>query len=565
MKVTTYIAKFLKSKEIDTVFELQGGMITRIIDELHHQKGFKIVSMHHEQAVAFAVDAYSRITNKPGIGLATSGPGATNLITGIGSCYFDSVPAIFITGQVNINEQKGDKPTRQIGFQETDIISIVKTITKGAYAVRDAKRIPEILDEAYNLASGGRPGPVLIDIPMNVQLEETGLSYIRESESVNNFKSSNDTKLFIKDFVTALKASKKPLVLCGRGIRASGSIKIFREFIDRFHLPVVYSLLGADSIPYDSPDRIGFIGTYGNRWANYALGSCDLLLVLGSRLDLRQTGSDTGSFRKGKQIFHVDIDPAELNNRIKGCETLNEDLTTFLDQILKRSTMVKEISEWTNEINYRKAQRPDTSELNNLTGINPNDFMHRLARVSHLAGAVTTDVGNNQMWAAQSFEIQHDQRFLSNGGMGAMGYSLPAAIGSSIALGNLPVISIIGDGGFQINIQELQTIRRNNLPVKIVILNNHCLGMIRQFQDSYFESCYQSTVWGYDTPDFEKVSKAYNIEASTIERPEEIESSLEKLWNNTSEPYLLTVSLDIHTNVFPKMMYGNPITNMEPR
>ncbi len=559
-----YIARFLKGKGIGIVFELQGGMITRIIDAIHHEGGIKIVSMHHEQAGAMAADAYGRITNKPGIALATSGPGATNLITGIGSCYFDSVPAIFITGQVNINEQKGDNPTRQIGFQETDIVSIVKPITKAAYAVKDPTKVPEIFEEAYNISMRGRPGPVLIDVPMNLQQEETGISNVVKTEATETFKRSKNAKVFINEFFAALKVSKKPLVLCGRGIRTAGVIKQFREFIDKCHLPVVYSLLGVDNINYDNSDRIGFIGTYGNRWANYALGSCDLLLVLGSRLDLRQTGSDIISFQKGKQIFHVDIEKAELNNRLTGCVTLNEELAVFLNQILKYTPSVNNLTEWRKEIQLRKERRTDTSELENIKGINPNEFIHKLSRASIKAKVITTDVGNNQMWAAQSYEIKNDQRFLSNGGMGAMGYSIPAAIGASIVLNNAPVVSIIGDGGFQINIQELQTIRRNNLPIKIIILNNHCLGMIRQFQDSYFESCYQATVWGYDTPDFEKVANAYDIEASTIAKTEEIKNGLERLWKNPDKPYLLNVSLDIHTNVYPKMMFGNPITEMEP-
>jgi acetolactate synthase-1/2/3 large subunit len=354
------------------------------------------------------------------------------------------------------------------------------------------------------------------------------------------------------------------LVLCGRGVRSAGAVTQFRKFIKKFRLPVVYSLLGVDNIPYKDINRIGFIGTYGNRWANYALGNCDLLLVLGSRLDLRQTGSDIESFQQGKMIFHVDIDPAELNNRLKECTILNVDLKDFLSNILSLNEVWEDKNGWITEIQSRKNELPDTEELKSIKGINPNEFIHSLARSSYLAGAITTDVGNNQMWAAQSFEVHENQRFLSNGGMGAMGYSLPAAVGASIALGNAPVLSISGDGGFQINLQELQTIRRNNLPVKIVILNNHSLGMIRQFQDSYFESCYQSTVWGYDAPDFEKVAMAYNIESSSIENIEDIDMALKNLWRDPGKPYLLNVSIDIHTNVYPKMLYGNPLTKMEP-
>lgn len=564
MKVSNYIALFLKRKGIDTVFELQGGMITRIIDAIHHEGGIKIVSMHHEQAAAMAADAYGRITNKPGIALATSGPGATNLLTGIGNCFFDSVPAIFITGQVNLNEQKGNLPTRQIGFQETDIVSMAKPITKKAHAIKTAKEVPHIFEEAYKIAISGRPGPVLIDIPMNIQHEEIEFINTKEPDSISNIDFTTQ-QTFFQNYLIALKSSKRPLILVGRGIRSSGSFEQFQEFLRKYQIPVVTSLLGFDVLPYQHPQRIGFIGTYGNRWANYALGSCDLLLVLGSRLDLRQTGSDITSFQNGKLIYHVDIEQAELNNRITNCITLKTNLSDFFSQMENLDVSYNAQIDWLNEIEEKKQTRLDTQELENINGINPNIFIHKLSKASHKAKAFTADVGNNQMWSSQSLELTDNQLFLTSGGMGAMGYSLPAAIGASITMGNAPIVAIAGDGGFQINIQELQTIRRNNLPIKIIILNNHCLGMIRQFQDSYFDSCYQSTVLGYNAPDFTRVALAYGIEAFSISTVEEIESGLNKLWDNPSSPFLLEVSMDIHTNVYPKMMFGNSITEMEPK
>jgi acetolactate synthase-1/2/3 large subunit len=563
MKVSTYIARFLKGKGIDTVFELQGGMITRLIDAIHREGGINIVSMHHEQAAAMASDAYGRITNKAGIALATSGPGATNLLTGIGSCYFDSVPAIFITGQVNLMEQKRDRTTRQIGFQETDIVSMAKSITKEAYAIKTAREIPEIFEEAYQIAISGRPGPVLIDIPMNIQNEEIDSRNMTVTDS-HSKKEATDLKPFFKNYLNALKKSKRPLILGGRGIRASGSVAQFQTFLQKYQIPVVTSLLGFDVLPYQHPQRIGFIGTYGNRWANYALGSCDLLLVLGSRLDLRQIGTDADSFQKDKLVYHVDIDPAEFNNRVTSCITLKADLSEFFSNIKYQGKIYKTATEWLEDIKEKKQARLDTDELENISGINPNIFIHKLSQASKQAKVFTADVGNNQMWCSQSLELNEDQLFLTSGGMGAMGYSLPSAIGASITLNGVPVVAIAGDGGFQINIQELQTIRRNNLPIKMVIMNNHCLGMIRQFQDSYFESCYQSTVWGYNAPCFAGVALAYGIESYSISTPEEIETGLIKLWEDPYQPFLLEISLDIYTNVYPKMMFGNSLTKMEP-
>lgn len=564
MKVTTYITKFLKSKDIDVVFELQGGMITRIIDEIQAQGGITIVSVHHEQAAAMAVDAYARVKNKPGVALATSGPGATNLITGIGNCYFDSVPAVFITGQVNLNEQKGDRPIRQLGFQEADIVSVVKPITKAAYAITNGKELPLILREAYEIAMKGRPGPVLIDIPMNIQKEECEDLDEKTFKSDNEYAPTQDIKQFIDSLKNELRTAKKPLLLLGRGIRVAEVTKEIKKLIDDLNIPVVLSLNGIDIIPYNNPNRVGFIGSYGNRWANYALGVCDLLLVLGSRLDLRQTGSDISTFSKGKKVFHIDIEKGELNNRIPAFATLHADLRQFFQILALEEISPLSVDVWKNEIKEQRLKKDDTMELISIKGINPNKFIHLLSQKSQQASTYTTDVGNNQMWTAQSIELNDKQRFLSSGGMGAMGYSLPAAIGACFALDKKPIVCISGDGGFQINIQELQTVKRNELPIKIVILNNHCLGMIRQFQDSYFNSQYTSTVWGYSAPDFVAVAKAYGIRALKIEEENQIEAAIAKMWENPTIPFLLDVSLDIHTNVFPKMLFGNPLTEMEP-
>ena len=561
MKVTQYIARFLKDKGIHTVFELQGGMITRIIDALNQEGGIDIVSMHHEQAAAMAADAYGRIKNKPGVALATSGPGATNLLTGIGNCFFDSVPAIFITGQVNTNEQKGDKSTRQIGFQETDIVAMAEAITKKAYAIKTKDEIPNVFEEAYQIAMSGRPGPVLIDIPMNIQNQEIEDALVEKPFLEKNLTTCDD---FINKYINALKVSKKPLLLIGRGIRAAQASELFKNFIAKFQIPVVTSLLGVDVLPYTHPLKVGFIGTYGNRWANYALGSSDVLLVLGSRIDLRQTGADIEAFKQGKQIFHVDIDSAELNNRFTDTITLNTDLVTFFEEVQKIDYSYCLPIDWNAEIKEKREAYNDILELKNVKGINPNRFMHQLSKISFKAKGFTTDVGNNQMWSAQSLELNGDQLFLSSGGMGAMGYSLPAAIGASIALNKQPMVCISGDGGFQINIQELETVKRNNLPIKIVILNNHCLGMIRQFQDSYFESRYQSTVWGYSAPNFTAIARAYGIDSFSIEKEEDINIGLNRMWEDANAPFLLNVNINIHTNVYPKMLFGNPLTKMEP-
>jgi acetolactate synthase-1/2/3 large subunit len=562
MKVSDFIAEFIEKKGISSVFELSGGMITHILDSLHQKTKVNMVTMHHEQGAAFAAEGFARISGLPGVALATSGPGATNLLTGIGSCYFDSTPAIFITGQVNRHELKGDRNLRQLGFQETDIVTMAKPITKYCVQVVDPNQIPLTFEKAFRIALEGRPGPVLIDIPMDVQ--RTQIDVIDFVEDIQS-KKKIDTNILVKLANEILKA-RKPLVLAGRGIKASGSQELFDEFIKDTKIPIITSLLGLDTVSFDDENRVGFIGSYGNRWANIAFGECDLLIVLGARLDIRQTGADT-KFIENRAIYQVDCEPEEINNRVKGCVAIESDLADFFNQFKSSSENYTFESpvDWISYISDLKQKWPDINELNP-EGINPNVFMHVLSRNSSLAKAYIADVGSHQMWAAQSLELHKCQHFLTSGGMGAMGFSLPAGIGASIALDKQPVVVLVGDGCMQLNIQELQTVVRNNLPLKMIVLNNKSLGMIRQFQDSYFESRYQSTYWGYSAPDFAKVATAYGIESKTIESTDEMVEAIKWLWNdaNSCKPQLLQVMIAPHTNTYPKIAFGRPITEMEP-
>jgi acetolactate synthase-1/2/3 large subunit len=564
MKVSDGIAKFLKLQGIDYIFELSGGMITHLLDSLSKEK-INIVTMHHEQAAAFAAEGFARVTRLPGVALATSGPGATNLVTGIGSCYFDSVPTIFITGQVNTHEQKGDRQIRQLGFQETDIVSMVKPITKGAFSIDKADQVPEIFEKAFKLAVEGRPGPVLIDVPMNIQRSDViwDLKNVIVNEGTSQEFVSNST---LNEIVNDILDAKFPLILVGGGIRSAKAVDQFRRFVSLTKLPVVTSLMGMDALPFDSPQRVGFIGSYGNRWANMAIGKSDFILVLGSRLDIRQTGANTDFFKEGRKIVHVDCEEGEINNRVVGCVKIVCDLKVFLHKVnsFVGNQTFELKHDWNSKLQHLKSEWPDTKEIKEINGINPNEFMHQLSQGSKSCSAFITDVGNHQMWSAQSLELAEGQLFLTSGGMGAMGFALPTAIGAVFATKKSPVIVIAGDGGIQLNIQELQTIVRNKLPIKVIILNNKTLGMIRQFQDSYFEGRYQSTLWGYDTPDFEAVGKAYGINAKTISKTAEIDEAISWLWIDPHSPSLLQVMIDTFTNVYPKIAFGKPITEMEP-
>jgi len=567
MKASHFIASFLKTQGITHVFELSGGMITHILDSIAEIKGIDIITMHHEQGASFAADGIARITNKPGVALATSGPGATNLLTGIGSCYFDSSPGLFITGQVNPNEQRGEKHIRQLGFQETDIVTMAKPIVKKAYRITSPEQLPAVFAEAYELAISGRPGPVLIDIPMDMQRAEIEAGEIKVITRKKNTVTKLDDAFFDK-LKNDLSKSKKPLVIAGRGVHSAGVEKLFKNFIEETKIPVVSSLMGIDLLPYNHPQRIGMIGSYGNRWANMAIGYCDLMIVIGSRLDTRQTGVNTKDFKGNRTIYHIDCEEGEINNRVLDCEKVLVDIEDFLtaanNYFSKNKIAADAYTPWSTELQALKSEWSDLKELRNIKGINPNAFIHQLSKASSKAASFLADVGSHQMWAAQSIELNENQTFITSGGMGAMGFALPASIGVSLGNKNAPVVCIAGDGGVQLNIQELQTIVRNKLPVKIVVLNNRCLGMIRQFQDSYFEGRYQSTFWGYNAPNFEAIAKAYTIDAYTVNEESQIEEGLKQMWKNPNEPFLLQVMVDPHTNVYPKLAYGNPITQMEP-
>lgn len=566
MKVSDYIARFLKEQHVPYVFEMSGGMITHMLDSIYQHTDVRIISMHHEQAAAFAADAVGRMTGIPGVAMGTSGPGATNLITGIGSCHFDSSPAVFITGQVNRNEQKGDRPIRQLGFQETDIVSMVGPITKAAWKVETPEEVPSLLKKAFALATSGRPGPVLVDIPMDVQRADIDVPPAQPAVQQSADAKSQLTAATLQDLFGQLRQAKRPLILVGGGVRAARATQLLRSFVQQARVPVIFSLMAVDALPSTDPLRVGWIGSYGNRWANLAIGRSDFMLVLGSRLDIRQTGSDTQAFKGDRVIFHVDCEPGEINNRVVDCHAIEADICDFLTAALREVEQERpeERAEWLAELSDLRRAWPDTEELAGVPGINPNKFMHQLSSVSTEAAAYITDVGQHQMWAAQSLELEPHQHFLTSGGMGSMGFGLPAAIGAALVSAPRPVVLIAGDGGFQSNIQELQTVVRDRLPIKLVIINNGCHGMVRQFQESYFDSRYQSTLWGYSAPDFAQVSRAYGITARTVEHEGDVEEALSWLWQEPSECALLQVMVDTYANAYPKIAFGHPITEMEP-
>jgi acetolactate synthase-1/2/3 large subunit len=561
VKASDYVAEFLAAQGVRAVFEMTGGMITHLLDSLRRREDIAIISMHHEQGAAFAAEAGARMTGIPGVALATSGPGATNLLTGIGSCFFDSVPAVFITGQVNTFEQRGDSGVRQSGFQETDIVAVAEPITKAAWRVAHSDELPDLLAQAFRLALSGRKGPVLLDIAMDAQRGDVTAPSPTRVPADAPLEASPEV---IRAVLAAVGASERPLIIAGGGVRGSGADAELRALAHSWGVPVATSLLGIDVIPADDELRVGMIGTYGNRWANEAAGRADLLLVIGSRLDNRQTGANVEQFSEGKTIIRVDIDPCEITWRVIPQIAVAADASAFLRQVLGETPPARDWADWRDEVARFGDASSDVAELSDVPGINVAEFMHVLSASASGASAFVADVGQNQMWAAQSLRLVPGQRFLTSAGMGAMGFSLPAAIGAAVSTPGRPVISVAGDGGTQVNIQEFETAARLGLPLKLVVLDNGCLGMVRQFQDEYFDSCYQSTVWGYGAPDFVAVAEAYGLPARAIDDPADMAVGVAWLMADPTTPALLHVKLAQGTRVRPKVAFGNPVYVMEP-
>jgi acetolactate synthase-1/2/3 large subunit len=559
MKLSDYMIDFLVSNGVTHIFEVAGGSITHLLNSLYGRKDIVSISMHHEQAAAFAAEGYARVCGKIGVAMATSGPGATNLITGIGSCYFDSVPCLFITGQVNTYEFKFDRQVRQMGFQETDIVSIVKPIVKEAVLLTDEKIIAETLAKLINIAYEGRQGPVLIDLPMNVQRAEVSLPKI--SACVSD-KIDVDFEV-IKIISRMISESSRPVILAGGGIRTKNATRSLYEFAHNNNIPVVSSLMGIDTFPHDDELYMGMIGTYGNRYANLTVANSDLLIAIGTRMDTRQTGTKPETFARFAKIIHIDIDKSELGSKRAADLQVHADAGVFLKKLNENQSGKPDTREWLDIVKqYRRQYSSDVKMRGE--NIDPNYFMHLLSGYLPENAIICVDIGQNQMWSAQSLEIRQQQRFITEGGMASLGSALPMAIGASFAMPKYPVVVITGDGGFQMNIQELQTVRHHNLPIKIIMLNNNCYGLIRQFQHQYMDDRFQSSVIGYSTPDFQKVVSAYDINVAKIDNSDCIEAAVKKLFD-IDGPSFLEVSISSNIIVTPKLGVNRPIEEQDPQ
>lgn len=557
MKVSDYVARFLLQNGCTHVFGYQGGAVTHLIDSFYRCPGLRFIGCCHEQGAAFAAEGWARVNNTLGVAVATSGPGATNLITGIGSAYFDSIPCLYLTGQVNTYEYKDSLRVRQLGFQEADIVSIVKPIVKYAARVTCAQDIRYELEKAVAIALSGRRGPVLVDLPMNIQraeVDEELLAGYHSPKSANRVAEINTV-------IHLLEKCRRPLLLAGGGVRLAGAAEVFSRVAKRLSAPVVCSLMGRDAADNTLPGFCGMLGAYGLRAANLAAANCDLLLSLGSRLDTRQTGTLSGSFAREAKLVRVDIDANELDHKIKPDElSIQADIKDFLEQLEQRlDGMNANYSDWMRTVQGWQAKYPSYAKQD--FG-DPNYIVSVLNKLIQPSDIICLDVGQNQMWGAQSLTLAKGQRLLTCGGMGAMGFSLPCAIGAALASPENNVIALMGDGGAQMNSQELLLLARERLPVKVIVLNNRSLGMIRHFQEMYFGARYCATVQDYFPPDFCALADAYGLENVRITDIEGLYKARAML--TAKRPALLELMLPQETYVFPKLSVNRPIEEQDP-
>ncbi|MCX8727970.1 acetolactate synthase 2 catalytic subunit [Gilliamella sp. B2969] len=548
---TQWIVKTLKEKGVTTVFGYPGGQIMPLYDALY-DGGIEHVLCRHEQGAAMAAIGYARATGKIGVCIATSGPGATNIITGLADALIDSVPIVAITGQV---------PNKLIGtdaFQEVDVLGLSLACTKHSYLIDQAENLPNILEEAFYLANSGRPGPILIDVPKDIQLADLNyqkyLSPITTHLNLNNTSKSNISPADIELAKTMISQAKKPMLYIGGGVGLSGAIDELRQFMNFTQIPSVSTLKGLGAADINNPYYLGLIGMHGSKAANLAVQECDLLIALGVRFDDRVTGN-LNEFARHAKVIHIDIDQAEINKLKQTHLGLQGDIKSVLPSIHQAVA----IGDWHNKIQELKNLYPTRYD-------HPGDPIYAPALLKTLSERkspttiVTTDVGQHQMWTAQHMQFNDPKNFITSSGLGTMGFGLPAAIGAQLARPNDSVICISGDGSIMMNIQELTTIKRKKLPIKIVLIDNQRLGMVRQWQELFFNQRYSETNLS-DNPDFLMLAKAFDITGEKITKKSEIEPAITNMLNSPNA-YLLHVCIDELENVWPLVPPGASNENM---
>lgn len=538
----------LQKEGVDVIFGYPGGQVIPIYDALYDSK-IRHILVRHEQGAAHAADGYARSTGKTGVCLATSGPGATNLVTGIANAYMDSIPMVAITGQV---------PTTLLGsdsFQEADITGITLPITKHNYLVRDVKNLPRVIKEAFHIARTGRPGPVLVDFAKDMQVNKHKLDY-PENVDLPGYKPNYVANARqIKDAADAIMEAKKPLLYVGGGVIASGAERELIRLAERMDIPVTATLMAMSAIPSTHPLFLGMLGMHGTAASNFAVCESDLLIAVGARFDDRVTGK-IDTFAPHAKIIHIDIDPAEIGKNVRYNIPIVGDAKVVLEMLLERLTPAKN-PEWLGRINQWKHDHPLKYEK---TGLKPQMVIEAISELTKGEAIICTEVGQHQMWTAHYYRFKNTRSFITSGGLGTMGYGFPASIGAQVGNPGRLVIDIAGDGSFQMNIQELGTAVEHNIPVKVVILNNSYLGMVRQWQELFFNKRYSSTTMAHN-PDFVKIAEAYGAKGYLITEAKNLHNTLKEAFA-TPGPVVVDCRVEREENVLPMVPAGGSISKM---
>lgn len=538
------LVECLKEQGVDTIFGYPGGAVLNLYDELYrHQDEIKHILTSHEQGAAHAADGYARATGKVGVCLATSGPGATNLVTGIANAYMDSVPMVAITGNVGTNLLGKDS------FQEVDIAGVTMPITKHNFIVKDVKKLAKTIRRAFKIAASGRPGPVLVDITKDVTANkcEYKKEDIKKADKAKKEKSFTEKEL--DKAAEMIAKAKRPVIFLGGGAIISEAHKEIKALVDLIDAPVCDSLMGKGA--FDGTDKryMGMIGMHGTKTANFSVTECDLLVVLGARFSDRVTGN-TKSFAKRAKILHIDIDPAEINKNVKVDLSIEGDVKDVLKELNKKLTKQSH-DEWMEHIAEMQAKYPLRYHENELTG---PYFIEELYRLTKGDAIISTEVGQHQMWAAQFYKYSKPRTLLTSGGLGTMGYGLGASIGAQIGLPNKQVINLAGDGCFRMNMNELATAAHYNVPIIEVVFNNNVLGMVRQWQTLFYGKRYSQTMLSQDI-DYVKLAEAMNIKAFRVTKKDEVDEAIKKALN-AKGPVFIEVVIDKNESVWPMVPAG---------
>lgn len=539
------VLQTLKELGVEIIFGYPGGAMLPLYDAIHNFEGIQHILARHEQGATHEAEGYAKSSGKVGVVVVTSGPGATNAVTGIADAYLDSVPLLVFTGQV------GRQSIGKDAFQEADTVGITAPITKYNYQIRETADIPRIVTEAYYLARTGRPGPVEIDLPKDVStLEVTeindpslNLPHYHESEKATDEQ--------LQELLTELSVSKKPVVIAGGGINYSGSVDIFRAFVEKYQIPVVSTLLGLGTLPISHELQLGMAGMHGSYAANMALVEADYIINLGSRFDDRVV-SNPAKFAKNAVVAHIDIDAAELGKIVKTDIPILSDLKAALSRLLQLNNVKTDFNDWIKTVIENKEKAPFTYEPQN-HDIRPQETIKLIGEYTQGDAIIVTDVGQHQMWVAQYYPYKNARQLITSGGMGTMGFGIPAAIGAKLAQPNKNVIVFVGDGGFQMTNQELALLNGYGIAIKVVLINNHSLGMVRQWQESFYEERRSQSVFDVE-PNFQLLAEAYGIKHVKLDNPKTLADDLKIITED--EPMLIEVLISKSEHVLPMIPAG---------